>query len=391
VGETYRKHGASAEKAEVHAAIAGLDPGLFPGAFCKVVADVCGDDRYVSIMHADGAGTKAVIAYIVYKESGRADVFQGIAHDSAVMNVDDLLCVGVTDRFLLSNSIGRNAHRVGGDVIAHLVRGYQRFADTMRAHGITVVLAGGETADMGDLVQTVVVDSTVFARAPREHVIDASRVRAGDTIVAFASSGRASYESGPNSGIGSNGFTLARHLLLRREYAERLPETVSTTLARDEAYRGRFALTDRLPGTDLTVADGLLAPTRTYAPVVKAVLEQYREQVSAIIHCTGGGQTKCLRFGRGVHYVKNDLLPVPPVFRAIEATGAVPKREMFQVFNMGHRMELCCRAAVADAVADVARRFGVEAKVIGEVVPAPGSDTNRLTIAADGETLEYGA
>jgi phosphoribosylformylglycinamidine cyclo-ligase len=390
VAESYRSRGVSADKRDVHAAVASLDPGLFPGAFCKLVADPGGDPGWVATLHADGAGTKSIVAYLVHRESGRVDAYEGLAQDSAVMNVDDVACVGATDGLLLSNSIARNAHRVDADAIAAIVRGYERFAESLAELGIRIALTGGETADVGDLVQTVVVDSTVFARLRREHVVDASRIRPGQVIVGLASTGRASYERSENSGIGSNGLTLARHVLLRHEYATRFPETSSATIPSDRVYHGPFRLGDPLPGAEMTIGDALLSPTRTYAPVVKAALERARDRIAGIIHCTGGGQTKCLRFGRGVHVVKASLFPLPPLFRAILDTGAVPLQEMFQVFNMGHRMEIYCAPAAADDVIGVAQGFGIEARVVGEVRKA-ASDANRLTIVADGAELTYDA
>jgi phosphoribosylformylglycinamidine cyclo-ligase len=389
VADTYLARGVSAAKPEVHAAIAGLDPGLFPGAFCKIVGDVAGDERFVAVMHADGAGTKAAVAYLAYREADRPEVFEGIAQDAAVMNVDDLLCVGVTERFLLSNTIGRNAHRVDGRVLEALIRGYERLAADLRPFGVELALAGGETADVGDLVATVVVDSTVFARLRRDAVVDAATIRVGDAIVGLASSGRATYEREENSGIGANGLTLARHVLLHGDYAARYPETYSPTLAPEHVYRGRFHLADRLPGSSMTVGAALLSPTRTFAPVVRQVLSRHREAVSGIVHCSGGGQTKCLRFGRGLHFVKDRLLPVPPVFRAIMEQGGVPRREMFEVFNMGHRLEIFCRPAAADGIVAIARGLGVDAQVIGEVRPNADPDANRLTIADGGDALDY--
>ncbi len=389
MAESYSSRGVSADKPDVHAAVATLDPGLFPGAFCRIVPDPAGDPRWAAVLHSDGAGTKALVAYLVHRETGRTDVFEGIAQDSAVMNVDDVACVGVTTGLVLTNSIARNAHRVDGRALASIVRGYQRFAEELRPFCIDLTLAGGETADLGDVVQTLVVDSTVFARVARDRIVDASRLRGGEVIVGFASGGLATYERVENSGIGANGLTLARHALLRHDYADRFPETCSPTVARDRIYQGRFELDDRLPGTALTVGGALLSPTRTYAPVVKALLDRCRDRVSAIIHCTGGGQTKCLRFGRGLHFLKTDLLPIPAVFHAIMERGGVPLREMFQVFNMGHRMEVYCAPTAAEDVITAARGFGIEAKVVGEVRRAP-TDANRLTIVAEDTELEYG-
>jgi phosphoribosylformylglycinamidine cyclo-ligase len=389
VAESYLSRGVSADKRDVHAAVAGLDPGLFPGGFCTLVPDPGGDPAWAAALHADGAGTKSAVAYLVHRESGRLDVFEGLAQDAAVMNVDDVACVGATDGFLLSNAIARNAQRVDGAAVAAIVRGYRRFADDLRALGVGVTLAGGETADVGDLVQTLVVDATVFARVRRNRVVDASRIRPGQVIVGLASAGRASYERAENSGIGANGLTLARHVLLSHEYAARFAETYAPTLAADRVYQGRFRLEDVLPGAEMSVGDALLSPTRTYVPVVRAVLQRHLDRIGGIVHCTGGGQTKCLRFGRGLHVLKNDLFPVPAVFRAIRDTGAVPLREMFQVFNMGHRMEIYCDRDVADDVVGVARGFAIEAKVVGEVRVSAGA--NRLTILADGAELAYEA
>jgi len=389
MSDAYRIRGASADKADVHAAVQALDPGLFPGAFCRVVPDPSGDPAWAAVMHTDGAGTKAIVAYLVYRETGRADVFEGLAQDSMVMNVDDLLCVGVTDGFVLTNTIARNAHRVGADAIASIVRGYRRFTDRLAGLGIGIALAGGETADLGDAVQTLVVDSTVFARARRADIVDASGLRAGHVIVGLASGGRAAWENDENSGIGANGLTLARHVLLRHDVAARFPETFSPTVPVDRVYHGRFRLDDPLPGSPQTVASALLSPTRTYAPVIRDVLARHRADVSGIVHCTGGGQTKCLRFGHGLHFVKDRLLPVPPVFRAVMESGAVPRREMFTVFNMGHRMEVYCAPAAADAVIAIAARHGIVAAVVGEVRPAR-QDANRLTIRSDGTDLAYG-
>jgi phosphoribosylformylglycinamidine cyclo-ligase len=390
VAESYESRGVSADKRDVHAAIAGLDHGLFPGAFCRIVADPSGDPAWAGVLHADGAGTKTIVAYLRWRETGRADVFAGIAQDSAVMNVDDVACVGVADGLVLSNAIARNAHRVDGAVVAAIVRGYERFTDRLRALGVGIALAGGETADVGDLVQTLVVDSTVFARVRRDAILDASRLRGGEAIVGLSSTGRATYEDDDNSGIGANGLTLARHVLLRHEYGERFPETWSPTIPAERVYQGPFALDDPLPGAACTVGDALLAPTRTYAPAIAAVLARHRARVRAIVHCTGGGQTKCLRFGSGLHFVKDALFPLPPLFRAIMDTGRIPLREMLQVFNMGHRMELYCEPAIADDVVASAARFGIVAQVVGRVERATGA-RNRLTIVAHGSEIAYDA
>ena len=385
----YLERGVSPTKEDVHRAIAKHSAGEVPGAFCKVIADPAGDPSMVGVMHADGAGTKSSVAYLLYAETGDASAFSGIAQDSLVMNTDDLLCVGATSGFLVSNTIGRNAHRVRGDVIAAIIDGYEACAAMLRSHGIEITLTGGETADVGDLVRTVIADSTVFARVPRASVGDFSRVAAGDAIVALSSTGKANYEQTENSGIGSNGLTLARHALLAHSYAERFPESFSETIPADKVYCGRFQLKDTLPGTSQNVAWGLLSPTRTYLPVARALLaSDLAPQITGILHCSGGGQTKCRGFGRGLHYLKDALFPTPPLFQAIQDSGIEPK-QMYQVFNMGHRLELYVRPAAAAGVIAAATRFGIEAKVVGRIEANAGSDTNRVTIVAQGQSFEY--
>ncbi len=388
MSETYRDRGVSAEKEDVHRAIRASSSGEFAGAFCKIVADASGDPAYVSLLHADGAGTKALVAYLMYKESGSARFFRGIAQDSAVMNIDDMLCVGAVGGFLLSNTIGRNAHRIDGSVLEAIIEGYEEVAATLAAHGVSLRTTGGETADVGDLVQTIIVDSTVYARMRRDDVIDGSGIRAGHCIVGLSSAGRAAYESQENSGIGSNGLTLARHVLIPREYGERYPESFSSTLKPEHVYGGKRRLDESLPGSNQTVGAALLSPTRTYAPVIKRVLEECREEISGIIHCTGGGQTKCRNFGRGLHYVKHDLFEMPPVFRVIRDEGKVADREMYQVFNMGHRMELMCDPSVAERIVAIAGEFAIDAKVVGDVRKSEDGE-NRVTIVHEGEDIVY--
>lgn len=386
----YLDRGVSPTKEDVHAAIRHVSRGIAPGAFCKIILDVGGDESFAAVMHADGAGTKSTLAYLVAKETGDVSAFRGIAQDSAVMNVDDVICVGAVDEFLLSNTIGRNAHRVGGDVLEQIIRGYSDFAETMTRHGVRITLAGGETADVGDLVQTIIVDSTVYVRMRRADIVDCSKIRPGDVIVGLSSAGQATYETRPNSGIGSNGLTLARHVLLHKEYARKYPETYSPTVAEDKVYVGKFALGDRLPGSSLTVGEALLSPTRTYAPIVRELLGSLRSSISGLIHCTGGGQVKCRHFGQGLHYVKRDLFEPPALFQAIQDASGMAWREMYEVFNMGHRMEVYCQASAADAVVATAERFGVAARVIGEVLPATKGDVgNRVTIHAAGQEYSY--
>lgn len=386
----YLDRGVSATKDDVHRAIAKQSAGEVPGAFCKVIPDPAGDPSMVGVMHADGAGTKSSVAYLLYAESGDPSAFRGIAQDALVMNTDDLLCVGAITGFLVSNTIGRNAHRVKGDVIAAVIDGYESCAQMLRDHGVDITLTGGETADVGDLVRTIIADSTVFARVPRAAVRDFSRVEPGDVIVGLSSTGRAKYESDENSGIGSNGLTLARHALLAHSYASRFPESFSETIAIDKVYCGKYQLSDTLPGTSRNVAWGLLSPTRTYLPIVRALLtSELSPQISGILHCSGGGQTKCRGFGRGLHYVKDSLFAAPPLFRAIQDSAGIPGREMYQVFNMGHRLELYARPSAAQAIIDASTKLGVDAKIVGRIERNAGSDANRVTIGANGESYEY--
>lgn len=385
----YLDRGVSPTKEDVHRAIAKHSAGEVPGAFCKVIADPAGDPAMVGVMHADGAGTKSSVAYLRYAESGDASVFRGIAQDSLVMNTDDLLCIGATSGFLVSNTIGRNAHRVKGDVIAAIIDGYESCAEMLRGHGVELTLTGGETADVGDLVRTVIADSTVFTRVARSAVRDFSLVAPGDLIVAFSSTGKATYENEENSGIGSNGLTLARHALLEHSYAERFPESFSETIPVDKVYCGKFQLGDTLPGSSHDVAWGLLSPTRTYLPIARAILaSDLASQVTGILHCSGGGQTKCRGFGRGLHYVKDALFTTPALFRTIQDSG-IEQKQMYQVFNMGHRLELYVRPGAAAGVMDAAARFGVDAKVVGRIEANAGSEANRVTIAANGQSFEY--
>lgn len=390
--EEYISRGVSPTKGDVHAAIRNVDTGIFPHAFCKLVEDVGGSEEMAVVMHADGAGTKSILAYIHYKETDDASVFRGIAHDSAVMNIDDVVCVGALNDFLLSNTIGRNAHRCGGDVIAAIVEGYCLYAETMSKYGINILLTGGETADVGDLVQTVIVDSTLYAKLPRQEVVDCGNISPGHVIVGLASAGQATYESVENSGISSNGFTVARHVMLSQEYGKRFPETYSSTIPLEKVYSGPYELFDKLPdATNTTVGEALLSPTRTYAPIMRDILRAHRGLISGIIHCTGGGQVKCNNFGRNVHFWKNDLFDVPPIFNAIQSTGGVEWSQMFEIFNMGHRIEIICDPAIAVTIIEISEAYNVKAKVIGEVRHGAKSFTqSTVTIQHNGKIYEYG-
>lgn len=387
--KNYESLGVSATKPDVHTAIADQDPGIFPGAFCKVIEDyLTGDPEYCLVMHADGAGTKSTAAYVQYKETGNPSVFRDIAHDSLTMNTDDLLCVGAVDSFIVSNTIGRNAHRFDGAALRHLIAGYSDFKVKMAAYDIEVMLAGGETADVGDLVGTVIADSTVSARFKRNEVIDCATIKPGNVIVGLASFGQAKYETRLNSGIGSNGFTLARHALLSSIYADKYPETYSSTLLPGQVYTGPYKLDDSLPGSSQSIGEALLSPTRTYLPVAKEILARYGTSINGIIHSSGGGQVKCQNFGSRLHYVKDNLFPVPPIFQAIQKAGDISPIEMYHTFNMGQRLEIYCDPGLADDLIAISRRYDVDARVIGHVEKNAGG-ANKVTITDETGTYTY--
>ncbi|MBI4083996.1 MAG: phosphoribosylformylglycinamidine cyclo-ligase [Candidatus Lambdaproteobacteria bacterium] len=390
LSDRYARRGVSARKEAVQAAVAASDPGLFPRAFCKVVPDVLGGDpAQCLVMHADGAGTKSALAYLQYRETGDPAVFRGIAQDALVMNVDDMLCVGCLGPFAFSNTIGRNARLVPGEVIRELIAGFEEQAALFARWGIGLRLTGGETADVGDLVRTVIVDSTAVARMARADVIQSTGVRPGHIIVGLASFGQTSYEPRYNSGIGSNGLTSARHDLLHAVYGERYPETVEPGMPAELRYSGPFRLGDPLPDAPATVGEALLAPTRTYAPVIAALLAEHRPRVAALVHCTGGGQTKTLRAGEGIHFVKDAPFPPPPVFATIQRVTGTPWRDMYQVFNMGHRMEVIGDPALLPALEALGREFRLEVRQVGHCEASPDG-RNRVTLHTPGgvETFE---
>ena len=377
----YAKRGVSSGKEEVHAAISKADKGLFPGAFCKIIPDTLGNDPdWCNIMHADGAGTKSSLAYIYWKETGDLSVWKGIAQDAVVMNLDDLLCVGVTDNILLSSTIGRNKNLIPGEVIRALIEGTEEFLALMRDEGIGIWSTGGETADVGDLVRTVIVDSTVTARMPRADVIDNGNIRSGDVIVGLASFGQTSYETSYNGGMGSNGLTSARHDVFGRYLAALYPESYDGNMPSDLVYAGRHRLTDPVEVPGLDAGRLVLSPTRTYAPVIRKVLEVMRPAIHGMVHCSGGGQTKILHFIDRLHVVKDNLFPLPPLFRMIQESSGTPWDEMYRVFNMGHRMELYVDEGDAAAIIDIAAAFNLEARVVGRCEPAP---SRRLTIVSE--------
>ncbi|MDP2175101.1 MAG: AIR synthase-related protein [Bacteroidota bacterium] len=377
--DKYNERGVSSQKEDVHKAIAKLDKGLFPQAFCKIIPDVLGgDDEYCNIIHADGAGTKSSLAYVYWKETGDISVWKGIAQDAIVMNIDDLLCVGVTDNFLLSSTIGRNKKRIPGDVIGEIINGTEAFIDSLKPYGINIVSGGGETADVGDLVKTIIVDSTVTARAKKSDIISNHQIQAGDVIIGLASDGQASYENFYNAGMGSNGLTSARHDVFSAEYREKYPESYDDLLSKDLAYTGQLKLTDSVENMPLDAGKMVLSPTRTYAPIIKAILEQYRSEIHGLVHCSGGGQTKILHFVKTpLHIIKDNLFELPILFKTIQAQSGTNWREMYQVFNMGHRMEIYVKPELAESIIKISESFGVPAKVVGRV---DASEKTQLSI-----------
>ena len=373
--ELYRRRGVSADKEDVHAAIKNIDKGLYPQAFCKIMPDIMGGDPdYCNLMHADGAGTKSSLAYLYWRETGDLSVWRGISQDSIVMNLDDLLCVGATQGLLHSSTIGRNSRLIPGEVISALINGTDELLEQLRDLGVGIYNTGGETADVGDLVRTVIVDSTVSCRMRREEVIDAARIAAGDVIVGLASFGQATYEKEYNGGMGSNGLTSARHDVFAHHYAEKYPESYDDCLPDDVVYVGSHSLTDRVEGLDIDYGHLVLAPTRTYAPVLVEMLRELRPEIHGLIHCTGGAQTKVLHFVEGKRIIKDNLFDLPPLFDTILRDGKTPAREMYKVFNMGHRMEVYLPEQYAAEVIDIAHHFDIDAQVIGRVEEAAESE-----------------
>lgn len=387
MSSNYAKRGVSADKEDVHYAIRNLDKGLYPKAFCKILPDrVGGDEAYANIMHADGAGTKSSLAYIYWKETGDLSVWRGIAQDAIVMNLDDMLCAGATESFLFSNTIGRNPFYVSRDVLAEILEGMESFFDMLREHGIQAENTGGETADVADLVRTLIHDATAFARLPRKHVITNEDIQPGDVILGLASFGQTTYEDRYNAGMGSNGLTNARHDVLHKIYAEKYPESFSPKVPQDLVYSGKHKLTDALEGTPINVGRALLSPTRTYLPLMKNVLDPYRDKIHGLIHCTGGGQTKVMKFVENLHIVKDNLFDTPPLFQLIQQSSQASWKEMYQVFNMGHRLEIYTDEETAKAIIDMAGTYQIEAQIIGRCLEAP---KNKLTIEGE-ETVVYG-
>jgi phosphoribosylformylglycinamidine cyclo-ligase len=377
----YTRRGVSAQKEDVHAAIRTLDKGLFPKAFCKIVPDyLSGSEEHCLVMHADGAGTKSSLAYVYWKETGDLSVWKGIAQDALIMNLDDLMCVGVTDNILLSSTIGRNKGLIPGEVVSAIINGTQELADELTEMGVRVTVTGGETADVGDLVRTVIVDSTVVARMRRDEVIDNSAISAGDVIVGFASFGQATYEGEYNGGMGSNGLTSARHDVFYNTLAEKYPESYDPSVPADLVYSGSYALTDLVEDAPMNAGRLVLSPTRTYLPVAAAILNEMRAKVHGMVHCSGGGQTKVLHFTDDVHVIKDNLFATPPLFRMIQEESKTAWQEMYRVFNMGHRLEIYTDAESAGRMIEIARSFHIDAQIVGRV---EASSKKILTIRSE--------
>lgn len=383
----YEQRGVSADKTDVHNAIRNLDKGLFPNAFCKILPDLAGNDpEYVNVMHADTAGTKTSLAYIYWRETGDNSVWRGVVQDSIVMNLDDMACAGITDNIILSSTIGRNKNYINGDVLSHLIAAAGEFIAEMQEHGVSLHLSGGETADVGDIVRTLDVGYTAFARLPKKDVVDI-QVRPGSVIVAFASYGKAAWEKEYNGGMGSNGLTSARHDVFSNEYATKYPESYdAANMPQELAYSGSLKLTDIEAQTGITAGKLVLSPTRTYLPLIKAILAKHRAAIQGMIHCTGGAQTKVMKFVENLRVVKNNLLPVPPLFRMIQEQSGTDAREMYKVFNMGHRLEIYTDAASAQDMIAMAAAVGIDAQVIGYCEAA---DRNELLIESELGTFTY--
>ncbi|WP_299113098.1 AIR synthase related protein [uncultured Winogradskyella sp.] len=388
VSKRYAQRGVSASKEDVHNAIKNIDKGLFPKAFCKIVPDyLTNDDNYCLIMHADGAGTKSSLAYMYWKETGDLSVWKGIAQDALIMNIDDLLCVGATDNIMLSSTIGRNKNLIPGEVISAIINGTEELIEDLRSFGVTIHSTGGETADVGDLVRTIIVDSTVTARMKRSKVIDNANISEGDVILGLESFGQSTYENEYNGGMGSNGLTSARHDVFSKYLAKKYPESYDAAVPEDLVYSGQTQLTDSVENSPIDAGKLVLSPTRTYAPIIKAVLNKYNsDSVHGMIHCSGGAQTKILHFVDNLHIVKDNMFEIPPLFKLIQEQSKTDWKEMYQVFNCGHRMEMYVTPEVAEDIIAISKSFNVDAKIIGRV---EASASKRLTIKSTYGTFEY--
>ncbi len=386
----YNQRGVSASKEDVHNAIKNIDKGIFPKAFCKIIPDyLSGDENYCVVMHADGAGTKSSLAYTYWKETGDISVWKGIAKDAIVMNTDDLLCVGATDNILLSSTIGRNKNNIPGEVIAAIINGTEETLEQLRSYGIGIYSTGGETADVGDLVRTIIVDSTVVCRMKRSDVIDNANIKAGNVIVGLSSYGKATYESEYNGGMGSNGLTSARHDVFAHYLAGKYPESYDAAVPKELVYSGNINLTNKIEveqGMEVNAGKLVLSPTRTYAPIIKKILDKYPSEINGMVHCSGGGQTKILHFVDNLHIIKDTLFEIPPLFKLIQEQSGTSWQEMYKVFNMGHRMELYVSSAIADSIIQISKEFNVDAKIIGRVEE---SSIKKLTVKSDYGIFEY--
>ena len=386
--QRYAMRGVSASKEDVHNAIKNIDKGLFPKAFCKIVPDyLTNDEDYCLIMHADGAGTKSSLAYMYWKETGDISVWKGIAQDALIMNIDDLLCVGATDNILLSSTIGRNKNLIPAEVISAIINGTEELIQELKSFGVTIHSTGGETADVGDLVRTIIVDSTVTARMKRSKVIDNANIKPGDVIVGMASFGQANYEKSYNGGMGSNGLTSARHDVFANYLADKFPESFDSSVPKDLVYSGNIKLTDAVENSPIDAGKLVLSPTRTYAPIIKAILDKYTSSdIHGMVHCSGGAQTKVLHFVENVHVIKDNLFPVPPLFQLIQEQSKTDWKEMYQVFNCGHRMEVYVPQEIANDIIAISKSFGIEAQIVGRV---EASETKKLTIESEFGKFEY--
>lgn len=385
----YSKLGVSSKKEEVHKAIKLIDKGLYPGAFCKIVEDVARRKNYCSIFHEDGAGTKSSLAYMYYKETNDISVFRGIVRDAIVMNIDDVICVGATGDMFLSNTIARNSKYISGEMLSTIINEYESYSKKLSSLGLNIITCGGETEDIGDLVKTLSIFASIFTTIRRDEVIDASNIKKNDIIVGLASFGKSSYEEEYNSGIGSNGLTLARHGTLAHEYYAKYPECYDQNIDEKFIFFGKYKLTDIIKEIDLTVGKALLSPTRTYTPVLLEILKYYRKELHGIIHNTGGGQIKCLNFGKGIKFIKNNLFRLPQIFKIIQSSSETQWKEMYNVFNMGHRMELYCEESIANEIIKIAKKFNIQGKVIGQCEKAPSKDKNILEIQSEFGNFNY--
>jgi phosphoribosylformylglycinamidine cyclo-ligase len=383
----YNKRGVSASKEDVHNAIKNIDKGLYPNAFCKIIPDyLAGDKQYCNIMHADGAGTKSALAYMYWKETGDISVWKGIAQDALIMNIDDLLCVGATDNILVSSTIGRNKQLIPGEIISAIINGTEELLQDLRNNGINIFSTGGETADVGDLVRTIIVDSTVTCRMKKEDVITNDKITDGDVIIGLSSYGQATYEKEYNGGMGSNGLTSARHDVFAKYLAEKYPESFDNSIPDELVYSGKYKLTDKIKELNIDAGKLVLSPTRTYAPIIKKILEKYRKSIHGMIHCSGGAQTKILNFVDKLHIVKNNMFDIPPLFKIIQEQSQTPWHEMYKVFNMGHRFEIYAPKEIANDIIEISKTFNVDAKIIGY---CENYQTKKLTIKSQYGEFTY--